>query len=286
MNQNQKCKLKEIFVQLFCAALMIVSVVPGYVLLGDFIKQILVTTFVTFVFVSVANILFKVKAHFFSNALMYMTIFWVTFAIIEQIIFHVQNKNASFFWYQLFYYDRPALIFIVFFVCVFYFIFKLLLKNNDSAYLDEYRKFIKKSVLTFIVYYILVLIYSLFLIRRATFVRPVINLKPFDMIRFTFTRGYIDYELLILFLGNIALFIPLGLLVSVLTKKKPVVILFPFLVSFLIELSQYFLGNGHPDIDDFILNVFGYFIGVIIKMFFDFLINKATKGRIKSIFSV
>lgn len=284
MNEVRKFKPKNIFAQLICAALMVVSVVPGFNLLGDFIKQIFVTLFISFIYVTVANVVFKVKANVFSNSLICMTIFWLSFAIIDQIVFHIQNRKASLFWYQLFYYDRPALIFVVFLVCIFYFVFQLFLKHNDQSYIDEYRKFMKKSVRTFVVYYMIVLFYSLFLIRRATFVRPVVNLKPFDMISFSFSRGYVDYELLILFLGNIAIFIPLGILISALSKKKTIVIIFPFITSFLIELSQYFLGNGHPDIDDFILNVFGYFIGVAIKISFDFLINKATKGRIKSIF--
>ncbi|MEA4987582.1 MAG: VanZ family protein [Anaerovorax sp.] len=67
-------------------------------------------------------------------------------------------------------------------------------------------------------------------------------------------------------LGNFAIFIPMGILLPVLCKnvnlKKTV--LYCFLVSLTIELSQYVFGIGMTDIDDLILNTLGAAVGALL----------------------
>ena len=92
------------------------------------------------------------------------------------------------------------------------------------------------------------------------------------MFRVTFFSGSLDYERLILFLGNIAIFVPLGYLLCHRLNRgglKTVLVLLPFVLSTAIEVSQYYFGMGHPDIDDVILNVIGFYIGVLLKLLFD-----------------
>ena len=65
-------------------------------------------------------------------------------------------------------------------------------------------------------------------------------------------------------LGNVLLFVPMGLLLPIIFKKcnSPIkVILIGAIVSALIEITQYFLGRS-ADIDDVILNVIGTVVGV------------------------
>lgn len=266
------------------SAILTVSVLPGFALLGNLLLQVSVTALVALIFILLTDKIFKPEPIVYARSLNYMTIFWIIFAVIKQIIFHITKNEFTFRWYQLFYFDRPALVFVVYFICMLYFISKLLIKKNDVGFTDKYSNFIKSATSGFLAYYGIILFYSFFLIRTITFERPEVNLKPFEMMIFTFTRGYIDYELFFLFLGNIAIFLPLGILVSAFSKKKILLITLPIIISFVIELSQYILGNGHPDIDDLILNIVGFYIGVIIKMLLDKVITKSTDGRLTTFF--
>lgn len=67
--------------------------------------------------------------------------------------------------------------------------------------------------------------------------------------------------------GNIILFVPFGLLLSFLLKKKPLIKItsLGFLLSLLIEVIQYIYPTGRvSDINDLILNTLGAFLGAWI----------------------
>ncbi len=276
-------KFKRIFNQGLLSLLLTLAVIPGFELIGNLFLQVVVTTVCVLIILLVYDFLFKVAADSASNSLIAMVMFWVFSALFKQIELHIVNNDKSWRWIMNFYYDKPALIFVVLIVCVLYYVFKLMINKKDS-FVCDYKRFIRKTSVLFLAYYSVILIYSFFLIREITFIRPEFNIKPFAMIEFTFTRGYIDYELIFLFLGNLAIFLPLGIFVSAFTKNKSLIILLPVILSSGIELSQYLLGNGHPDIDDFILNVIGFYIGVGIKKTLDCLVCKFTKGKISSFF--
>lgn len=276
-------KFKRIFNQGLLSLLLTLAVIPGFKLIGNLFLQVVVTTVCVLIILLVYDFLFKVAADSASNSLIAMVVFWVFSALFKQIELHIVNNDKSWRWIMNFYYDKPALIFIVLIVCVLYYVFKLMINKKDS-FVCDYKRFIRKTSVLFLAYYSVILIYSFFLIREITFIRPEFNIKPFAMIEFTFTRGYIDYELIFLFLGNLAIFLPLGIFVSAFTKNKSLIILLPVILSSGIELSQYLLGNGHPDIDDFMLNVIGFYIGVGIKKILDCLVCKFTKGKISSFF--
>lgn len=72
------------------------------------------------------------------------------------------------------------------------------------------------------------------------------------------------YYFIISLLGNIIIFIPIGILLPLIKKlKDKQVILYGFLLSLSIEFIQLFQ-NRWVDIDDLILNTLGTFIGLII----------------------
>lgn len=276
-------KIKKTFNQGLLSVFLILSVIPGFELIGNLFLQVAVTVICTLIIIFLADFLFKTDADSVSNSLITTVLFWVIFALYKQIELHITNNDKSFRWLMNFYYDKPALIFVVLFVCVLYYIFKLMLSKKDS-FVSDYKRFIKKTSILVLAYYSAILVYSFYLIRDITFIHPEFNIKPFAMIEFTFTRGYIDYELIFLFLGNIAIFLPLGIFVSAFTKNKALIILLPIILSSGIEFSQYFLGNGHPDVDDFMLNVLGFYMGVGIKAMLDRLVFKFTKGKFTSFF--
>lgn len=284
MLADNKTKATNALKCVFTSILFIVCILPGFELIGNLINQVIITVFLSVAILLILDLLFKFDPVIYSDSLIIMTCFWIIAALIEQIKLHINKGDSSFKWLHIFYYDKPMLLFVVYFTCILYFIIRLIRNKDNKQFLNSYSIFIKKTTVSFLIYYIIILFYSFFLVRTVTFERPEPNLIPFEMIKFTFTRGYIDYELFFLFLGNIAIFLPLGIFVAALTKKKTIIILTPILVSFLIELSQYFLGNGHPDVDDFILNIIGFYIGVISKIFFDYLIKKSTKGIFDSFF--
>lgn len=66
-------------------------------------------------------------------------------------------------------------------------------------------------------------------------------------------------------LGNMILFVPLGLLLPILLKKPIKIILYIAIIfSLSIEIVQFILAMGSTDIDDLIFNVFGAIIGCLL----------------------
>jgi glycopeptide antibiotics resistance protein len=65
--------------------------------------------------------------------------------------------------------------------------------------------------------------------------------------------------------GNIAIFIPLGIYLPLLKKDKRILknLSYIFIVSLLVEIIQGLLGIGVSDVDDIILNSFGGLVGVL-----------------------
>ena len=91
-----------------------------------------------------------------------------------------------------------------------------------------------------------------------------INIIPFKIVKDIYISHNLNY-FLISFLGNIFIFIPVGLLISLIWNiKDKNVILIGFLISLSIELTQLFLKRT-TDIDDLILNTLGVIIGLLIS---------------------
>jgi len=81
--------------------------------------------------------------------------------------------------------------------------------------------------------------------------------------------------------GNIVIFIPLGVYLSLLKKNKRVTtnLLFIFLVSLFVEVIQGLLGIGAADIDDIILNCLGGLIGILGYKFLLLILRDEKKVR-------
>jgi len=95
-----------------------------------------------------------------------------------------------------------------------------------------------------------------------------INMIPFQFIKmFSGQDITIDVALKNI-LGNIAIFIPLGILISrLLPKKQGLTICLCIIVSCLFEMIQLITGCGATDIDDIILNSIGGVIGIVLYRF-------------------
>lgn len=141
---------------------------------------------------------------------------------------------------------------------------------------------IKQSMKSFILFgvFLIAYIYLFLLIFIFKYVSPLELFSPdriydrsVDLIPFKTIYGYLSGELdvspiiaMINILGNIILFIPLGLYLQLLKKDKKISISMGIvvLISLLIEIVQFIFGIGATDIDDIILNTLGGLIGILI----------------------
>ncbi|TCM96538.1 glycopeptide antibiotics resistance protein [Paenibacillus sp. BK033] len=81
--------------------------------------------------------------------------------------------------------------------------------------------------------------------------------------------------------GNIFLFIPLGVYISLFKNDKRVtsLLLFLFIASLMVEIIQGALGIGIADIDDVILNSLGGWIGIIAYKAMLFIVRNEKRAR-------
>ena len=99
--------------------------------------------------------------------------------------------------------------------------------------------------------------------RKVTHQRYMYNLKPFDTIRHYLQFDQISSMAAIINLvGNIAVFVPFGLLLPVIFQRGFLRVFLTFLSGlFVLEMTQLLSRRGSLDIDDFILNTIGFIIG-------------------------
>lgn len=161
--------------------------------------------------------------------------------------------------------DKTILYCLVFIVCRLGY---LLMKRRKIQLLPELK-------LLLFVFYIALLV-SLTVLRHIYYPwqmqfhlqRPLsqINLTPFvETFKLRQAPAQIDYWYN--FYGNIAWFIPFGLLRRSLTQRKGdrlITIIEGALLSLCIESAQFVLGTGMADIDDLMFNTLGVMIGVLL----------------------
>lgn len=82
-------------------------------------------------------------------------------------------------------------------------------------------------------------------------------------------------------IGNIAIFIPLGVYLSLFKNNKKIInnLLLIFIVSLFTEIIQGLLGIGSSDIDDIILNCFGGLVGILGYKCLLFILHNDKKVR-------
>ena len=78
--------------------------------------------------------------------------------------------------------------------------------------------------------------------------------------------GEFRHDIFIQFFGNLFIFTPLGFYLGVYGKKIPKVIAFllPMVLSGAIEVTQYLFNMGKSDVDDFWMNVLGFWVGFLM----------------------
>lgn len=97
--------------------------------------------------------------------------------------------------------------------------------------------------------------------------------------------GQFRHGIFIQFFGNLLIFTPLGFYMGVYGKKVPKVLTFfmPMILSGAIESTQYFFNMGKSDIDDFWMNVLGFWLGFLLYCIVGWIRRLVTGGREKNI---
>ena len=123
----------------------------------------------------------------------------------------------------------------------------------------------KVNIVLFIVYIIIVL--YLTIINRNTYSSSMINFKLFANLEFVASHSFRKF--LYYFLGNIAVFIPLGYFIKELLNINFIkAIILIIIISFFIESYQYIFKVGIFELDDLILNTFGGILGFLGNLLF------------------
>ena len=92
-----------------------------------------------------------------------------------------------------------------------------------------------------------------------------IRISPFKSLLDMINNNISVTRILENILGNIAIFIPFGLLLPIVQKdKSKKIILYGLITSALIEIIQYVFALGSSDIDDLTLNTLGTIIGYLL----------------------
>ncbi len=137
--------------------------------------------------------------------------------------------------------------------------------------------------------YILLLMKILFLSRIS--ISEIINgqrtiFRSFNLIPFYSINEYITSNSMNIkrfafsnVVGNIVIFIPLGVYLTLFKENKRTItnLLIIFIVSLFVEIIQGFLGIGISDIDDVILNSLGGWIGILGYKFSLFILRDEKK---------
>lgn len=128
------------------------------------------------------------------------------------------------------------------------------------------------AILIFAVYIVMLLritlfkqvsLYNLFAAIGAS--ERTISIIPFKSVFEMVHDGVSATRIIENVLGNLAVFMPLGLLLPILTKdKSKKILLYGFVLSLFIEVMQYILALGSSDIDDLLLNTLGTMVGYAI----------------------
>ncbi len=270
-----------------CAAAYFFCCLPSFHLIGKFGLQMALSVLLSamctalFFFAVPRSMLVLGKGQSLFLAAM------LTAAVAEQILQLVESGEFS-GWMHTFFYDRPLTVAVVWAVSyVMLMALRLFLPHvpEYGTFRTDYTRFFKDSSGIFLVFYVCVLLYC-FVLQRAPGGESGMNLIPFAMIFAYVGNMSFAYESIFYLIGNLLCFFPFGFFYRIYRKNNNMVrlIFLPILLSLLIEISQLLLGMGDFDVDDIIMNAFGFYVGYFLSFLFDRIRQKRTAGEETTIF--
>lgn len=156
-------------------------------------------------------------------------------------------------------------------------ILKVLFNNNKSTiFVLDYEKHIIKFLKFIFIAYTIFLSNKLLFDSNRLLAREILisnrdiylNLVPFKTISryFEYFSYFKFWDWMSNMLGNVLIFVPIGLLLPIISGKRKSFIYcigIGMIMSLTVEIAQHFLGLGVFDVDDIILNVFGVLSGFV-----------------------
>lgn len=274
-----------------CALLLFVAILPLFIYNMTIPRQIFIVVSLSLSMFYVMK-LFRFNLESIGKGMKYFMIACVIITVIWQV--WVQLKWVSWGyplvrWHFIFYYDKP---FAVGLVLAIFFLLPTILRlfrkgeKDTSQWRETYGAFLRNALTSGAILYIFILFFG-FVLSRTFGLDVQFNFIPFKTIFEYIIDKQFAYENTFLFIGNVAILLPLGFWFAIKKKKRRILLtlLLPIVASCFIELSQFLLKNGHVDIDDVILNVLGFYLGVLLKIGIDFMRRIITCGEERTIFN-
>ncbi|KUO53634.1 MAG: antibiotic resistance protein VanZ [Desulfitibacter sp. BRH_c19] len=140
----------------------------------------------------------------------------------------------------------------------------------------------KTFFLVLIAYFMLLGYWMLFGFGRIAGSMYMYNLEPFSTIKHFLNFNKLNKNVWVInLIGNIGVFIPFGFLIPLALKLSYLKSLGVFLIGLtLLEVSQLITKRGSFDVDDFILNSFGFILGYVVFKLMTMWVNSRRGGTI------
>ena len=138
------------------------------------------------------------------------------------------------------------------------------------------KRYLNLVNVLFIIYCILLIWIILFKLSFSTNeITNLVKVNPINLIPFRYYNGTINHLKEII--QNVIIFIPIGIYLKMLNKNNKQVILYGFIFSLILEISQFIFKLGTCDITDIIANTFGTILGLLGYL----LLVKLFKNKVK-----
>ncbi len=194
----------------------------------------------------------------------FLSVFAPTIIILQTVFFTVDRYTSRL-------YGTSQIVLGVHIFYLFVALFSLFLccfLINKKRHLDSFKIFTKRFMVSFLICYIALV--GVFMLRTpnlngfSTSINLSLGKDTIKMFKSFISLG--DIESGYVFFGNIAFFIPFGILLPYYSRRKHI---FPYfiwgiLVPIFYEAYQYLFNCGDVDIDDIFLNFIGFIIGFSI----------------------
>ena len=270
-----------------CAAVYFLCCLPSFHLIGRFTLQMALSLLLSAVCTVLFFFVLPRSLSVIGKALSIYLTAMLTIAVVNQI--GEQLKAGRFTgWVHTFFYDRPLTVAVVWAVA---FVLPMLLRlflpmrATSESLRTDYVRFFRDASGVFLLFYLCVLIYC-FVLQRSPGGEAGMNLVPFAMIFTYIASASFAYESIFYLIGNILCFFPFGFFYRIYKPRFDIarLILLPIVLSLLIEISQLLFGMGDFDVDDILMNAFGFYFGYLLSFLMDKFREKRTAGEETTIF--
>lgn len=259
-------KFSRWFTLIVTAVALIILCVPVFNMTGDIVLPIVISVTGS-VIICLCAVYMRFSERVVGNALIILMVFWLLFSLVKELILQIEN-GWIFQWIEFFYFDKLLMLGLIWLsVSFFYCVRRLVVTKPDEI---EYSAFFKNAMISFLIFYIFLLVYSFVLIRLQTGDYPF-RFQPFVTIKeYISEYNSIPYEVFMMFFGNLLYFTPLGYIFGhlLINKKKAVKVLvnmfFPLVTFTLLEFSQFVFQNGYCEFDDMLMNSTGFWLGILL----------------------